>query len=476
MLAVHGAERAGVDAGRITRGITNVKPRFGKSCLFALWCAWWLLKRPFCRFLYLSCSDVLAREQSDLVRSVVLLPECRLLWGVELKEDSHAKGLWKSKEGGAFRAVSSGGQVVGFGAGILGFPGFAGAVIDDDPLKPEDIRSIIAMETMNGRYMRTVRHRVNDPSTPILIVMQRLHDLDLSGFLLNGGSGETWDHLRIPAVVVPEEEARAAERYNVDWRHGRRFPVELNEGYVWPSKFSEGDDAAERLDVTTWAAQSLQSPRVSGGSMLRVSWFRRFERFDVDSKRVGHVWREGEEVELRYLMVTADTAAKTGERNDYSVFELWGVGRDKHLYLLDLLRGKWEAPELLLESSTFLARYGNKPPRRYGWREVHIEDKSSGIGLIQQLRRAWGGQVHPVERSIDKVSRALSVQLPLSQGLVYIPSDAPWLPEFLAEVAAFSRDGTHAHDDQVDAMFDAINLVEATGGSTVYDVVGGSTS
>lgn len=176
---------------------------------------------------------------------------------------------------------------------------------------------------------------------------------------------------------------------------------------------------------------------------------------------------------LRSFSVFADTACKKGEENDWSVFQLWGIGLDGGLYLLDLFRDKLEAPELQEESEIFLKRYADRRPRKYGWREVYIEDKSSGIGLIQQLKRTWGARVIPVPRGTDKVSRALSCLIPLKDGLVRIPANSqehPWVGEFLTEYAAFSKMMTHAHDDQMDPMFDAIEKLGKSGGKTIYDV------
>jgi len=486
-----------VGSGKITRGIINTKPRFGKSLLLALWIAWWLCKRPTCKFMYLSGSDILARDQSKLIRDIVSLPHVRCLWEIDLKKDTRREDLWRTKQGGYLRAVSTGGQVIGFGAGELGADEFRGALIIDDPNKPDDRRHVVKLEAENGRYMHTIRNRINDPKTPILIVQQRLGDNDMSGFLLAGATGETWHHCRIPGLYDETEEERAQGRYTVDWTGGQPYdiPIEfrppdavlevededgepivqvLEGGYVWPEKFGSEQDQNERLDEETWAAQTMQSPRVAGGSLLRVSWLGRYDRFDVDTPPSGRVWYQGNLVDLRFLAVMADTACKTGDRHDWSVLELWGVGTDGGLYLLDMFREKLEAPELLEESTRFLKRYEDKRPRAYGWREVYIEDKSSGVGLIQQLQRAWGARVIPVQRGKDKVSRALSTLIPLKDGLVRIPADSmahPWVPAFLTEYAAFSKDMTHQHDDQLDPLFDAVEILGRAGGKNIYNVV-----
>lgn len=467
-----------VDSLKIIRGIINVKPRFGKSVMLAMWIAWWLLKRPRCKFLYLSESDVLVRELSDMVQKIIKLPEVQIIWHVRISPDATREDLWKTNNGGFIRAVSIRGQVIGFGAGQLGAQIFRGCIIIDDPNKPDAVGEKIISQTSlaktNGLYRHTIKNRINDSRTPILVVQQRLDDEDLSGFLLNGGSGEVWDHLRIPVTIEDAEEDLAQARYGTDWSFGRPYDFDMPYGFVWKAKHGPEVDEIERLDADTYSAQSMQNPRLHGGVLFRTSWLGRYDRFDVDNGVEGNVWYHGEKIPLLHLAVFGDTAAKKGEENDYSVLELWGMGMDGGLYLLDLYRNKLEAPELEEETAVFLKRYADVRPRKYGWREVYIEDKSSGIGLIQQLQRTWGARVVPVPRGTDKVSRALSALLPLKNGLVRIPADSiehPWVPEFLTEYSAFSKNMTHIHDDQMDPMFDAIERMGNSGGKTIYDVV-----
>ena len=467
-----------VEDGKIIRGIINVKPRFGKSVMLAMWIAWWLLKRSRCKFLYLSGSDILVRELSDMVQKIIKLPEVQCLWNVQISQDATRGDLWKTTNGGWIRAVSIGGQVIGFGAGQLGAKDFRGCIIIDDPNKPdavgEKIISQVSLAKTNGLYRHTIKNRINDPRTPILVVQQRLDDEDLSGFLLNGGSGEMWDHLRVPVKVEDAEEELATARYTQDWAFGKPYDFKMPHGFVWRAKHGPEQDEIERLDADTYSAQAQQNPRLHGGVLFRTSWLGRYDRFDVDNGVEGTVWYHGEKVHLLYMAVFADTAAKKGEENDYSVLQLWGVGIDGGLYLLDQYRNKLEAPELEEETKVFLKRYEDAYPRKYGWREVYIEDKSSGIGLIQQLKLVWGARVVPVPRGTDKVSRALSSLLPLKNGLVRIPADSiehPWVPEFITEYSSFSKNMTHVHDDQMDPLFDAIEFLGHAGGKTIYDVV-----
>lgn len=463
----------GVETGLSTRLIINAPPRFGKTELVEIfWPAWHIVKNPRCCFFVICASDDLVRLNSKTVRDVLGLPEVLYLWpGSRLSSHSKDAGIWMTAAGGYFRAAPVGGQITGFGAGKLGAQYFSGALILGDTLKAQDMRSFLMMGRLNQLFHTTIKNRVNSRWVPIIVEAQRLHDGELSGYLLGGGSGEMWHHARIPAMVIPEEEANARNRYESDWSHGIPLNFELKDGFVWPLKFEEKEYQSEMSNPDVFAAQYLQNPRITQGSFFRVSWFKRYEKCEIFNGLIGTVTREEKTIQIKYMSVFADTAMKTGEHNDFSVFQLWGYGEDDNIYLLDQLRGKWEDPELLAASTRWLRMYEPKVPRRYGWRDITIEDKASGTGLIAWLRREWGTRVIPIQREVDKVSRAHGVSLPMSQGRVWIPQQAPWIPNYVAEFSAFNVEMTHAHDDQVDPTMDAINKMLNKGGRSIIDVL-----
>ena len=151
----------------------------------------------------------------------------------------------------------------------------------------------------------------------------------------------------------------------------------------------------------------------------------------------------------------------------YSVLSLWGfTGLD--VYLLDVERSKWEVPDLLPEATAFLARHRPRRPSTLKVRGVLIEDKASGTGLIQSLRRDEALRdmpIIPVQRSTDKVSRVNDVLPFIRAGRLFVPESAPWLAAYMGELAAFSPAMTHKHDDQVDVTVDALNeFLQAGGG------------
>lgn len=416
-----------VARGEITRLIINIPPRYGKTDIAVkAFVAWTIANNPKAKFIHLSYSDELVNDNSSSIKETVESDEYQRLFGVKLKKDTRSKKKWYTEAGGGVYAVASGGAITGFGAGSSNDDGdplddaddflsdgsqFGGAIIIDDPLKPDDANSDTARNKINERYNNTIRSRTNSRKTPIVVIMQRLHEDDMSGFLLGGGSGEEWTHLSIPAL-------------------------DENDEAIWPFKHTTEElKAMEVAAPYMFAGQMMQSPSPLGGGIFKSEWWR-FYRLAP---------------ELSYQVITADTAQKTKEQNDYSVFQCWGVARDgSGIYLLDMVRGKWEAPEL---KQQMLAFY-RKQQDRMRVRTVYIEDKSSGTGLIQEIKRGSTLPVRAVPRSIDKLTRAMDVVDFIASGRVWLPEGGSGVSDLLREAAQFPNG---KHDDTLDPMMDAID-------------------
>ena len=208
-------------------------PRYSKTEVavksFISWC---FALNPKCKFLHLSYSDLLVSDNSSTVRSIMMEPLFKTLFpDSALEKEKGSSTRWKTMKGGELYAVSTQGQVTGFGAGLvdqdtsdesyddltfdsnlnkmLGMIGakeniFNGAVIIDDPLKPEDAESDVVRERINTRFESTIRNRVNSRNTPIIIIMQRLHEHDLCGYLMET-EPEKWTVLSLPAIQIDED-------------------------------------------------------------------------------------------------------------------------------------------------------------------------------------------------------------------------------------------------------------------------------
>lgn len=188
--------------GEIKNLIINIAPRYSKTELAVVnFIAWALGKNPKSNFIHTSYSVDLARGNLEKAKSLITLPEYGAIFDTALRDGSNTKTEWLTSEGGVVYASGAKGSLTGFGAGALNSNNeFSGAIIIDDPLKAGDGRSKTVREGVNEWFVETLQSRRNSRDTPIIVIMQRLHENDLSGFLLDGGSGEEWEHLCIPAI------------------------------------------------------------------------------------------------------------------------------------------------------------------------------------------------------------------------------------------------------------------------------------
>ena len=179
----------------------------------------------------------------------------------------------------------------------------------------------------------------------------------------------------------------------------------------------------------------MQSPIVLGGNMFKKEYFGTF-----DPERRPN---------LKRRLICADTASKTKERNDYSVFACFGVDADKRLYLLDLVRGKWEAPELAKIAVQFYEKHKAIEWNTNGMLEsINVEDASSGTALIQHLQRL-NLPIKGIQVETDKVTKAYGCIPSIAVNPVLLPQDAPWVQDFLNEAFAFPEG---VHEDQCDVF------------------------
>lgn len=398
--------------------------------------AWCFARSPYCRFLHLSGSGELASLNSSTTKEIIELEEYQTLWPRAVKRDTRAKNRWNldiyGRTAGGVYATSTGGQVTGFRAGYIR-PGFSGALIIDDPLKADDLWSKAKRESANRKLTGTIRsRRASSEHTPIILIMQRLHEDDPAGHALAGDFAASFAHVEIQGV---QDEGGPAERSYWEEKESLASMLELKE-----------------RDSYTFSAQVQQRPTPPGGAMIKTDWIQRFSLRPAGG--------------IHTLLVVMDTALKAKERNDYSVLTLWGF--DGYLvYLLDVRRGKWEVPDILTEAVDFLKLHRPVRPSPLKLRGVLIEDKASGTGLIQSLRRDKSLPDIPiieVPRSTDKVSRVNDVLPFIRAGRLCVDETAPWFNAYMGELAAFSPAMTHKNDDQVDVTVDALNEFLQTGG------------
>lgn len=457
-----------VITGETENLVINVPPGSSKTEMFVInFIARGLATNYRARFLHLSYSDDLALLNSQNAREIVTSDEYQSLWPLKMKSDTKAKKRWNivgddGKLAGGVYATSLSGQVTGFRAGHMA-SGFQGAIVIDDPVKPDDAYSKPKMTAANRKLLTTIKSRRANPKTPIVLIMQRISDNDPTQFILDGGLQGKWKHVVIPAIMTDEFlKDRIPEKYwdkidsSIRDEKGRFSYWEYKEPILDLCEMESGrgkDHNGAAISRHVITSQYQQEPRAIGGNIFKGAMF---QRYIITPK-------------INYRMIYADTAQKTGERNDFSVFQCWGSGSDGKIYLLDQIRGKWEAQDLLKRARAFWAKHASIDDESFGaLRKIKPEDKSSGTGLIQQLRSGEPLQnirpipVEGIERNKDKLTRAMDGLPYLDMGLVCIPDSSPWVSDYISEFESFTADDSHAHDDQIDPTLDAINDMLST--------------
>jgi predicted phage terminase large subunit-like protein len=314
--------------------------------------------------------------------------------------------------------------------------------------------------------LSTVKSRKANPDTPIIVIMQRLAADDPTGFIKGGNLPGEWEFVSIPALIddeyvetLPEELRDKIARENRD-EDGRFSYWPYKEPLADLLEMEEGrgtDAEGGRVSRYVFSSQYQQSPKVLGGDIIRGADFKRYET----------------PPRLQWRKIYADTAQKTAERNDYSVFQCWGLGYDGRVYLLDQIRGKWQAPELRRRAIDFWNKHNISGVNVPTLRKMMIEDKASGTGLIQDIQDAGSIPVEGIEREKDKLTRVMDIVSFIESGLVYIPAHAEWVNDFIEECESFTADDTHAHDDQIDPLVDAINdMLGGLRGLAVWERLG----
>lgn len=456
--------------GRTQNLILNVSPGSSKTEIFVInFIARGLALNPRARFLHLSGSDSLASLNSATARELVLSDEYQQFWPLKIAEDAKAKKRWNilidGQPGGGVYATSLGGQITGFRAGHMA-PGFQGAIIIDDPIKPEDAFSQTKLDAANRKLLTTVKSRKANPKTPIVIVMQRIAESDPVGFIEKGNLPGKWKVVKIPAVIDDAYLSALQPRYRdlvdiSDHDGAGRFSY-------WPYKepmrelmvMERGDgkdQTGARISRHVFTSQYQQTPKAVGGNIIKSAHFGRYQVLP----------------HIKYRTVFGDTAQKTAERNDFSVFGEFGIGRDDgRLYLLNLIRGKWEALELQNRAISFWAQCKARDVDKFGQvRKLKVEDKSSGTGLIQTIRLPpFNVPIEGIERNVDKLTRVMDALPDIEIGSVVIPLDAPFTNDFISECESFTADDSHDFDDQVDVLVDAVlDMLSATNKLKVWE-------
>ena len=402
-----------VRRGEITRLIINMPPRYLKSITVSVALPAFLLgHEPWRRIITISYADELSAKHTSDFRSIVhspwyqrAFPNMRILRSTEGELVTTKRGFRKS--------TSVSGTLTGLGGDL---------VLIDDPQKPVDAQSDARRNSVNQWVTNTLMSRLDNKQTSVVIVvMQRVHMDDLSGYLT--GSSDDWTVLSLPAIA----EAEAAIPIGPGKFHHRHIGEALHPLH---ESIATLQKLRQTLGPDVFAAQYQQMPVPAGGAMIKRAWLRYYDELPTP--------------EYRRIIQSWDTAAKDGAQNDWSVCTTWLVD-DGNYYLLDLVRDRFEYP-LLRDAAIELAK-------RFQPHEILIEEASTGIALAQELRDRGDFFVNPVKVERDKIGRLYVQQGKFAAGRVWFPRNAPFLAALEQELLTFPQGRT---DDQVDSISQAL--------------------
>lgn len=402
--------------GKTKRLIINIPPRYSKTEIAVVnWIAWALGHYPDAEFIHTSYSATLATTNAFAAKLLVSSEEYREIFPrVDVRDDAKAKAHWRTTEGGVVYAQGSGGTITGFGAGKMR-PGFGGAIIIDDPHKADEARSETMRRNVIDWFGNTLESRKNSPETPIILIMQRLHESDLAGFLLAGGNGEAWENVVLPAIGDDGEA-------------------------LWPAKHSiETLRTMERANPYVFAGQYMQRPApIAGGE------------FKPDAIEVVDAVPAGTR------LVRAWDLAGTKGGGDYTAGALLGATPDGRYVIADVVRIQ-ESPEGVEATIRATASRDGKGTTV----AIPQDPGQAGKAQIRALTRLLSG--YPVSSkpvSGDKVTRARPIAAQVNVGNVLLVRGS-WNAAFLDEMRNFPNG---AHDDQIDAL--SLAFDELTGANT----------
>jgi predicted phage terminase large subunit-like protein len=413
------AKLADCYAGKIRRLIINLPPRYLKSHLASICLpAWWLGHNPYAKIMCASYSHALAENLARDCRTIMESAFYKYLFPTRLEQRS--LGALVTTKGGFRFATSVGGTMTGVGGDVL---------IVDDPLKAKDALSGTKRKGGNDWFDGTAVGRLNNKKIGCIIVIgQRLHPDDIVGHLLER-EPQAWEVVSLPAI------AEQNETYAVETPLGRARFQRMKDEVLHPERESREviDNLRKTIGEHNFAPQYQQAPVPPDGGMVKAKWIQVEDENQIPARfdLIGQSW---------------DVAEKTDELNDYSVCLTFGV-KANHFYLLDVFRARLDYPSLKRA-----VRERQKAARAD---VVLIEDKGTGIALIQELKAEVHGVTpyYPAGRKMFRLQTQTDI---IAEGFLHVRKDAPGLEEFMAELTSFP---SSKHDDQVDALSQFLDWV-----------------
>jgi predicted phage terminase large subunit-like protein len=395
-----------VASGEVRRLIITLPPRNLKSlCASVALPAWFLGRNPSERVVVVSYSDVLARTHANDFRLLVNHPIYQASFPAMRLERDTDREITTTKRGKRF-ATSIDGTLTGLGGNLI---------IIDDPLKLGDAMSESVRTRVIEWYRSTLLSRADDKKAArIVLVMQRVHQDDLAGYLQEQGGFEV---LNLPAIAQRDETYFLGDGRTYDRQKGELLHPEHEPAHVLA-------ELKREMGPIAFSAQYQQSPIPPGGAIIKRKWMTPYDEIRQQSDD--------------RIIMSWDIALSEAETGDYSACVVL-LRRKEVFYILEVVRGRFPFDAL--------KRKVMEVKRRYGSSTLLIEDSPISRGLIQSLKEQ-SINVTVYKPDTDKQARVIAQTDLFVGGSVRFPRRAAWLEDFIAELLAFPG----RHDDQVDAL------------------------
>lgn len=418
--------------GHIENLVINVPPGHLKSIICsAMLTPWVWTHSPWWRALYFSYADTFVLRDAVKARNIInsewYQQSFRPTW--QLADDQDLKHYYKNTATG--ERFSS--TLHGAGTGGRGH-----TVIVDDPMKVDDAFSKDKREFVKNWWDLTAFNRVANPKkAQRIIVMQRLHDDDLSGHVLRQGG---WVHLCLPSEYEPAKKCFTS----IGWSDPRSQHGEI----LAPGMHDNKSLASARRTLGTagYNAQYRQSPEAAGGKMFRREWFGRW-RWKHEDPIPGVDSTILDMADVHRIIFSLDSNFKEAKKNDRVALGVWAYAPPRK-FLINLFWNWKGEPTGIIQTMAALVDFSNTYE---GYAEALIEMAANGPAIVQLLKKKV--RMHEVDALGSKEARAAATVPQVEHGEVYLPLNAEWVAPYLDEVCSFPGG---SHDDTVDQQSQAL--------------------
>jgi len=402
--------------------IINIPPRTSKSLITSVSLLPWIwLHIPSLKMINISYDDQLVTTNSRLCKDLILSFDFQKLFGnvFQLRRDSNSVSYFSNNSGGFRLSKTTGSSIVGFGAAVI---------VVDDPQSAATARSEAKRNEINTYYSENLYNRLTPAQLGIrIIVQQRLHEQDLTGYLLNKSKSK-YQYFNLPAYIteVNAVEVKPTSFLSL-YQNGYLDPVRLDQETL--------DDFKDQLGTYGFASQYLQNPKSEDGGILKKHWF--------PIKKADDIIRDRNKEPVHFFL---DTAYTEDKKNDPSAL-LAAFRRDNEVYIIRCESKRLEFPDLCRYIVEFASYYGYSEHSR-----IYVEPKASGKSVVQQIKTSTGlNIIEDAPPKDDKVSRVAAIS-PICESKRVNLIQGGWNDDFLDQICSISETYLPPHDDEADVL------------------------